>query len=81
MTGQETCILRTKLGRPTKHRALPNVTARKCPLPRFTARNSRELPRVSGMYTCPGQFSWELQKGGATICIYTFSFVQWTSHV
>ncbi len=57
---------------------LPNAPARKCQLPSITARNSRELPRVSGKYTCPGQFSWELQKGGQ---VHTLSFAQWTNHV
>ena len=48
---------------PTKHRALPNVTARKCPLPRVIAGNYRAWVE-SIEATCPGQFSMELQKGG-----------------
>ena len=65
-------------GGPTKHHALPSINARKCPLPSITAHNSPELQRVSGKYTCPGQFLWELQKGGQ---LYTFSFIQWTNRV
>ncbi len=44
---------------PTKHRALPSVTA----------RNSRELPHVNGKYTCPrghvkDNFCRSFKKGG-----------------
>ncbi len=51
---------------PTKHRALPSVTARKCPLPRVQPEiNSREW-KVYGL----GQFSWEPQNSGQ---LYTFT--------
>ncbi len=70
--------LRVVLLNTAHNRMLPNVTTCKCPSLRVTARNSPELPRMSGKYTCPGQFSWELQKGGQ---LYTFSFVQWTNDV